>query len=44
MPIALVCMEPCNGWANPVNEDGEHEVLEPDYALTGEWSITINKA
>ena len=38
-----VCMEPWNGWANSVNEEGRHEVLEPDEAMTSEWSITIEK-
>ena len=37
-------MEPLNGLANSVNEDGKHEVLEPDEAMTSEWSITIEKA
>ena len=37
------CMEPWNGWANSVNEEGKHEVLEPDEALTSEWTITIEK-
>lgn len=40
----FVCMEPWNGWANSVNEEGRHEVLEPDEAMTSEWSITIEKA
>lgn len=39
----FVCMEPWNGWANSVNEEGNHEVLEPDEAMTSEWSITIEK-
>ena len=39
----FVCMEPWNGWANSVNEEGKHEVLEPDEALTSEWTITIEK-
>ena len=26
-----------------VNEAGKHEVLEPDEAMTSEWSITIEK-
>ncbi|MFR9068516.1 MAG: hypothetical protein ACLVJH_18280 [Faecalibacterium prausnitzii] len=30
----FVCMEPWNGWANSVNEEGKHEVLEPDEAMT----------
>ena len=37
---SFVCMEPWNGWANSVNEDGKHEVLEPDEAMTSEWSIS----
>ena len=40
---SFVCMEPWNGWANSVNEEGKHEVLEPDEAMTSEWSITIEK-
>ncbi len=40
---SFVCMEPWNGWANSVNEEGKHEVLEPDEALTSVWSITIDK-
>ena len=40
---SFVCMEPWNGWANSVNEDGKHEVLEPGEALTSSWSITIEK-
>ena len=39
----FVCMEPWNGWANSVNEEGRHEVLEPDEAMTSQWSITIEK-
>ena len=39
----FVCMEPWNGWANSVNEEGRHEVLEPDEAMTSEWTITIEK-
>ena len=39
----FVCMEPWNGWANSVNEEGTHEVLEPDEAMTSEWTITIEK-
>ena len=39
----FVCMEPWNGWANSVNEEGKHEVLEPEEGLTAEWSITIEK-
>lgn len=40
---SFVCMEPWNGWANSVNEEGKHEVLEPDEAMTSEWSISIEK-
>ena len=40
---SFVCMEPWNGWANSVNEEGRHEILEPDEAMTSEWSITIEK-
>ena len=40
---SFVCMEPWNGWANSVNEEGKHEVLEPDEAMTSTWSITIDK-
>ena len=40
---SFVCMEPWNGWANSVNEEGKHEVLEPEEAMTSEWSITIEK-
>ena len=40
---SFVCMEPWNGWANSVNEEGKHEILEPDEALTSEWTITIEK-
>ena len=39
----FVCMEPWNGWANSVNEEGRHEVLDVDEAMTSEWSITIEK-
>ncbi len=39
----FVCMEPWNGWANSVNEEGRHEVLNVDEAMTSEWSITIEK-
>ena len=41
---SFVCMEPWNGWANSVNEEGHHEVLDVDEAMTSEWSITIEKA
>ena len=36
-------MEPWNGWANSVTEEGTHEVLDVDEAMTSEWSITIEK-
>lgn len=39
----FVCMEPWNGWANSVNEEGRHEVLEPGEAMSSQWSITIEK-
>ena len=37
----FVCMEPWNGWANSVNEDGKHETLAPGASKAFEWSITI---
>lgn len=40
---SFVCMEPWNGWANSVNEDGKHEILEPGEAMSSSWSITIEK-
>ena len=33
---SFVCMEPWNGWANSVNEEGHHEVLDVDEAMTSE--------
>ena len=38
---SFVCMEPWNGWANSVNEEGRHEVLAPGTQKTFTWSITI---
>lgn len=38
---SFVCMEPWNGWANSVNEDGKHEVLNAGESKTFAWSITI---
>ena len=38
----FVCMEPWNGWANSVNEDGKHEVLAPGADKSFNWSITID--
>ncbi len=40
---SFVCLEPWNGWANSVNEEGRHAILEPDEAMPSEWSITIEK-
>lgn len=37
----FVCMEPWNGWANSVNEEGRHEELAPGASLTACWGITI---
>ncbi|MDD7639266.1 MAG: aldose epimerase [Subdoligranulum variabile] len=37
----FVCMEPWNGWANSVNEDGKHETLAPGSSKVFAWSITI---
>ena len=37
----FVCMEPWNGWANSVNEEGKHEELAPGQAKTFAWTITI---
>lgn len=37
----FVCMEPWNGWANSVNEEGKHEVLAPGETRTHTWGITI---
>lgn len=40
---SFVCMEPWNGWANSVNEEGKHEVLPAGEALSSIWTITIDK-
>ncbi|MDD4849093.1 MAG: aldose epimerase [Gemmiger sp.] len=40
----FVCMEPWNGWANSLNEDGKHELLAPGEAMESSWSIQIEKA
>lgn len=37
----FVCMEPWNGWANSVNEEGRHEIVAPGQSKTYTWSITI---
>ena len=37
----FVCMEPWNGWANSVNEEGRHEQLNPGESKTFAWSIEI---
>ena len=37
----FVCMEPWNGWANSVNEDGKHETLAPGESKVFAWSIEI---
>lgn len=37
----FVCMEPWNGWANSVNEEGRHEELQPGESKDFAWSITI---
>lgn len=37
----FVCMEPWNGWANSVNEEGRHEILAPGAEMTFSWGITI---
>ncbi len=40
----FVCMEPWNGWANSVNEEGKHtRCWSPMRPLTSEWTITIEK-
>jgi len=39
---SFVCMEPWNGWANSLNEEGKHEVLNPKETMTFEWEITID--
>lgn len=38
---SFVCMEPWNGWANSVNEEGRHETLAPGAEKAFGWSITI---
>lgn len=38
----FVCMEPWNGWANSINEEGRHETLAPGAEKTFAWSITID--
>lgn len=38
---SFVCMEPWNGWANSVNEEGRHETLAPRAQKTFTWSVTI---
>lgn len=38
---SFVCMEPWNGWANSVNEEGRHETLAPGAQKTFTCSITI---
>ena len=38
---SFVCMEPWNGWANSVNEDGRHEELNPGESKEFKWSVTI---
>lgn len=38
---SFVCMEPWNGWANSVNEEGKHETLSPGAEKTFAWTITI---
>lgn len=38
---SFVCMEPWNGWANSVNEEGRHETLAPGAHKTFTWSVTI---
>ena len=37
----FVCMEPWNGWANSVNEEGRHIELAPGESKTFAWSVTI---
>ena len=39
---SFVCMEPWNGWANSVNEEGRHETLAPGAEKTFAWSVTID--
>ena len=38
----FVCMEPWNGWFNSVNEEGNHEILNPGETRSYSWSITID--
>ena len=38
----FVCMEPWNGWANSVNEEGKHEILAPGASQTFAWTLTIS--
>ena len=39
---SFVCMEPWNGWANSVNEEGRHETLAPGAEKTFALSVTID--
>ena len=39
---SFVCMEPWNGWANSVNEEGRHETLAHGAEKTFAWSVTID--
>lgn len=41
---SFVAVEPWNGWANSVNETGEHEILAPKKSLTASCSFTLEKA
>lgn len=38
---SFVCMEPWNGWANSVNEEGRHIELAPGETKEFKWSVTI---
>ena len=38
---SFVCMEPWNGWANSVNEEGRHIELAPNETKEFKWSVTI---
>ena len=38
---SFVCMEPWNGWANSVNEEGRHIELAPGATKEFKWSVTI---
>ena len=38
---SFVCMEPWNGWANSVNEEGRHIELNPGESKEFKWSVTI---